>query len=352
MCGFPGVVIQDDNTYGQKSMKTVIGMVQQVKHLIVIQNQGAEASTSIVMNNIRFDDEPTDMDPYGAPYYAAPTNAKEAQIQKDTFQFIGNPGSEEIEIKKQGILTRTRFVPEPVPVATITTGSDYYDFDIKDIDPKYPYVKDILSIPASGYSQGATNYTYLDRLYEPNQITKFYCDVFGQKLEQSFMVGNYFDTTTKYFMYDTIHEGLMRLRDNNNLLTDYETAMKYVRRPVCTADQFYGGILGLSVKESVQVDDKVVTKYYVHDGISKSFQNTYLPDQYYGISSAIWSNLKSATKPDSRLDTTSVLHLTEGGFSSILEKRPLTSFIMERRKAVETYIQSVTATADGVNYKQ
>ena len=60
---------------------------KQVKHTIFITPNQAEANTSVVFNNARFEDEPTDMDEYGSPLYMKATDTKAAEINFDTLEY-------------------------------------------------------------------------------------------------------------------------------------------------------------------------------------------------------------------------------------------------------------------------
>jgi hypothetical protein len=210
MCGFPGAVIADDEAQGGQAMKTIIGMVQQVKHLIIISPDSGEASTSVVLSNARFIDEPTDMDQFGNPLYMKPTNAMEAEIDPKTYEHV-----------------QKYYIGEPNPVTMKQLNNQYYDLDDTQPTQDYVYVKDLLTLTKKDVEGGERNQIYIDNDYEPNKISKFYKRVFKHR-EEHFMIGQSTDPTgitpRKFpFTFDSIHEGLNDLKHMRpELLIDYE----------------------------------------------------------------------------------------------------------------------------------
>ena len=144
-----------------------------------------------------------------------------------------------------------------------------------------------------------------------------------------------------YFIYDTIHEAVIDLRANRkDLMYDYEAAMKYVSRNVCSADAFYQGILGLSVKNKDGA--------YVCD--EKEFDDMRIEEEYFGVTTEDFIN--AANYPKSILYSmidTGLLEV-EGDFSSILETTPYTAFIKERKKSVKEYINEANKFAQGMRF--
>lgn len=347
MCGFPGVVIADDMGYGGESMKSIIGMVQQVKHTLYITPQSAEANTSIVMNNARFEDESTDMNAYGSPMYMKATVASDAEIDLDT-----------LEYKKD------YFIPNPMAPVKRILNSDYYDLNDESIlDKGYVYAKDLLSLTADDIKNGKRNQIYVDEAYEPTRIAKFYRDVFGHK-KRHFMIGSAVDPKDDkkriHFMHDTIHEALMALPASNpELLQDYEACVEYVKRNVCSADAFFQGILGLSVKDRVtDADGNVVNEYVNHSDLGESlgtdilFNDHIIHDRYYGVTSTDWNSdkLDGLKETDSTGKKRGGTMYEAGQFSSIREHMPVTAFIQERRNAVEIYASKVLQRVSGTQY--
>jgi len=335
MCGFPGAVIADDLGRGGESMKTILGMVQQVRHTIFITPGGAEANTSIVMNNARFEDEPTDIDEWGSPLYMKATIPEKAEIDPTTLKYKNSKYA----------------IPEPKPPVAIIRDSKYYDLDDKtQQEPGYEYAKDLLSLTKDDIKNGERNQIYIDEKYEPTKIASFYRDVFGHTANH-FMVGvvpdkrqNANENGKIYFMYDTIHEAIKKLRTNQReLLTDYDAALNFVKRNVCSADAYFQGILGLSISESGEDGLKFTN---IQDG----FNDSRIKDNYFGVSTADWEANKS---------NIAGLKYYQGGemfgpgeFSSIREHTPVTAFIKERRDAVELYLAKARREAVGLTYQE
>lgn len=351
MCGFPGAVIADKLGRGQESMKTVIGMVQQVKHTIFITPANAEANTSVVMNNVRFEDEPTDMDEHGSPLYMKATVPEDAEINIGSFEYwVRDDGSK-------------YYIPEPRAPVEIEVKSKYYDLNDKSqLYKEYRYAKDLLSLTLGDINNGERNQIYIDDIYEPAKVGKFYRDVFGHNWD-SFMVGYQFDTRPgveegelMYFAYDTIHEALVELRRKRpDLLTDYGAALSYVRRNVCSADAYFQGILGLSIKITGNDDKgKTIEKF---TNIENNFEDGRIYDRYYGVTTDLWNSGKvdglKTSKAGKDLDEVPDGAMSgPGEFSSIREHMPITAFIQERRDAVERYFDKAKRQAVSVSYQE
>lgn len=323
MCGFPGVIVSDERGVGKNSTKTIIGMVQQVKHLILISSSGGNATTSAVLNNARFDDEPTDMDDQGNPLYMAATNPYGPTIGEN------------------GQVKPTYSIPEAKPAVRKQANDQFYDLDEREMDPKYIYAKDFLSLTDKDIANGERNNIYLDRSYEPNRISKFYDDVFNHNSTHFISGGVFTDASGEVIKYafDTIHEGLDRLKkDHSNLMSEYEDCINYVRRNVCSADAFFQGILGLS---------RLKNGEYVN--VQDDFKDNEIDDEYYGVTTTMFdsdaiSGLKSKDpKNPGHMDG-------PGQFSSIREHMPITAFIYERHQLVKQYLAAVTKQIQGVQF--
>jgi len=341
MCGFPGVVVADDMGYGGESMKSIIGMVQQVKHTIYITPQSGEANTSVVMNNARFEDEPTDMNEYGSPLYMKATVPVEAEIDPDTLEYKN----------------LSYHVPDPQAPVKRILNSDYYDLDAINPGSEYVYAKDLLSLTAQDVANGERNQIYIDQEYEPTRIAKFYRDVFRHN-KRHFMIGTASDPKNKkkriHFIFNTIHEALNALSwSNPELLQNYSACIEYVKRNVCSADAFYQGILGLSVKDKVNDSQgNRVNEYVNHVALGESlgidilFNDHDIHDRYYGVTTIDWNS----GKIDGLKEENGGTMYEAGQFSSIREHTPITAFIQERRNAVEIYASKVLQRVSGTQY--
>jgi hypothetical protein len=331
MCGFPGMYIDDEEAGGGNSSKTVIGMVQQIRHLIYIAPNGAEASTSVVMNNARFIDEPVDIDMNGNALFMKATDRKAAAVDPKTFEYLGKP------IEDTVVRDRSYYVPEPLAATERVLNNNVYDLKQQTLSKEYIYAKDLLSITENDAINGESNIMYLDKEYDPQHIASFYRDVFGQT--KSFMVGV---EGGKYFMYDTMHEASINLRSKRKeLLYDYTEAMKFASRNVCSADAFFQGILGLSVKIEKEVNGKKKTIYVCEQ---KNFVDDAIYNEYFGVTTALYNG-----HDIDQLKTEFNGMITgPGDCSSILETMPVTSFIKERKDAVRKYINDVKSVGQGI----
>ena len=328
MAGFPGAIISANEELGTNVTKSIIGMVQQVSHNIYITAQQAEATTTVIMNNTRFEDEPTDLDANGLPLYIEATKKSEAKVDLSTGKFVNE----------------TYRVPNAQSPNVIDESSSAFDLKEEDIGGKgYRFVKDFLSTSQTDLSLGKEESIYVDMSYEPNRIFHFYKTVFGHEVDH-FMIGTFADPESngevKPFAYNSMHEAMVALRrDHPELLTDYDECINFVKRNICSADAFFHGILGLSSLEDVSVggvDIGLTQKQYVNR--KEDFLDSTISESYWGIAS---EDLTDKIMSD--------LHMSGAGqFSSIREHLPITAFIAERRLAVEEYLNSVLTKATGV----
>lgn len=327
MSGFPGAIISTEETMNTNVTKTIIGMVQQVSHTIYITQGGADAATTVVMNNVRFEDEPTDLDADGLPLYIQQTNPDDSEIILSTLEFK-NPD-----------------YTVPDPKSPVVANNDGKEFDLNELEiggKGYRFVKDFLTTAKDMQDENI----YLDKSYEPNRIFKFYDCVFNHQAKH-FMIGW---KSGKHFVYNSMHEAFVELRKTRpDLLTDYSACMEYVKRNICSADAFYHGILGLSSTGEVPVtaypEDPLspgITTY-VGGFVNRTsdFIDNYIASEYWGISSDEFTNRQPYYMKD--------LHMTGASqFSSIREHSPVTALIAERRIAVDDYKQAAIRSATGV----
>lgn len=330
--GFPGAVVadvmQDEPDY-MKSEKTMIGMVQQVQHSIVISNSGAEAATSAVMTNVRFSDEATDIDSKGYPLYMRPTNPTDAEIDIKTFEFINQSYN----------------VPDGVPVFYKKLNEDAYDYGQRNESdqskPDGKYAKDFLSRSLADEAAGKINRIYLDRDYEPNRISGFYNKVLRER-NNHFMIDSF--GNNQYFVYDTMHEAFDTLPTRRpELYYDYGACIRFIQRDICTAQAFFGPVMGLSQKVVESGYNGVEIKYIRY---SNRRDDHDIQSEYFGISTEDWEN----GSVDSLKTENNGLMDSPGQLSSILEFLPKTAFIKERKDAVKNYVKQFNKAGIGVKY--
>jgi len=308
-CGFPGLIMGDYNNPDKSAAQSIIGMIQQVKHQVFIKPDGADCSTSIVMSNARLINEPTSVNNVGNPLYMRTTRGKDAEIDIKT-----------LEYKKPGYT----IPPAKAPDRIVPQGDNSpYDIVAEETVENYPYAKDLLALTIEELDKGARNKVYLDREYEPTKIAKFYKEVFGQE-SNHFMIGNFQDEEkTKYYMYDTIHEGVENLAKRQSMLTSFQYSHEYIRRNVCSIDEYFINILGCSV---VAINDKKKKVYIIEDPDPKKVRI-----QYFGVTTDWYNDNKKRYKKMTG----------PGGFSSISERMPVTAFIQEKVDAVMEYKKSL-----------
>jgi len=279
------------------------------------------------MNNVRFEDEPTDLDADGLPLYIQPTNPDDAEIVRSTLEF-----------KKPDYTV-------PDPKSPVEANKDGKEFDLNELEiggKGYLFVKDFLTTAKNMQDENI----YLDKSYEPNRIFKFYDRVFRHETSH-FMIGW---RDSKYFVYNSMHEAFVELRKTRpDLLTDYSACMEYVKRNICSADAFYHGILGLSSTGEIPVTAYPEDPYspgittYVNGFVNRTsdFIDNYIATEYWGLSSDEFTNNQAYYTQD--------LHMTGAGqFSSIREHLPITAFIAERRLVVDDYKRAAIRSATGV----
>jgi len=324
--GFPGLIVTDSDERSEAG-KPIIGFVQQIKHFIVITSDGGEASTSVVLSNARYVDESTDFDIKGMPLYMKPTD-KDLALATEKLEYQA-----------------ADYLP-PTGTPHDDFENDYESpYDVKESSEKdYVYARDLITLSQDAIKNGELTRIYIDQDYAPNHISRYYRDVFGQT--HHLMVGNTtFLGKPAQFIYDTIHEAVVSLmRTRPDLLTSYEACLEYVHRNVCSADAFYQGILGLSVKREMETVFSKKAVVYVHK--DDGYDGTKLEDEYFGITTVDYE-LNSRFITDERFASGGTLNKA-GRFSSIREVVPKTAFIQERRDAVHNYLDNINRIGEAM----
>ena len=338
LMGFPAVVLSHVDSYDNSEMKDIIGQVQQVQHSIQITSEGAEAMTSVVLTSHRFIDEPTDFDDQGNPLYAKKTDAKKAKIDS-SFDYKDS-----------------NYIPESVMPLVSFKYSDYKIVERKTSisKSKYPFASDLLKLDNST-KQGESNKLFLDEYLAPGKIEEFYTKELGVKNTIMSSGGG-----SKKYMFDTIHEAIDHLKsyttkrsdsgkeivsfnpdknDKPDFIYSYKSAIRLIRRDICTADQFFGGICDAPI---AKYNDKGKLTYSTHIRNSE-YENDVIHKKYYGYSTYTVNGGKTgnpyrleALKQDKSIKP--------GDFSSIAEYEPYTYFTKERREAVESYLRDIKGT--------
>jgi len=342
--GFPGVVMADDNRDEYKTLRTLIGKIQQVKHVIV--SEGV-ATTSLIMTHIRFIDEPTDMDDMGNPLYLEKTDPINAEIDGDR-----NYKKVNYSVPHGKVKLKHEYTAKGKKINKINKNgkkfSEYdktfpYDWDVNNVlednIKTHKFAKDILMISKEGKSEGRSNLSFLDNIYTPNKIGDFYNNIFEQY--NDYMIGfeTLDDPNTKKkrsysFIYNSIHEAIAKLEEDISLKNDYNKSMQYVRRNICSEEGFFFGILRASYYD--ETDTKY--PYKTKDGISEGqgFNEYKTRKQYFGT---------TTKQADKLSEKRIIINPKTYMCSSILEKLPKTAFIKERREVVEKYKERVNKNA-------
>lgn len=349
MCGFPGAIIADDNANSYRTQKTIIGMVQQVKHLIVAEG---EASTSAILNNARFYDEPTDMNQDGSLLYMKATDPEHSEVDPVTLEHKKKLNI----VLRSGEKGKSYYTKEPaakVKQSSIADAGGTVYFKMENIKgaEDYIYAKDLLSVSEKMAKHGHTNTRFVDDIYTPYNISRFYRDVFGQK--NSYMISEATIKTATApqgnkvsFAFDSIHEGLDNLiNTGREYLSDYTKAMKYIRRNICSEEEFYCLILGLSIKE-VKINEETNSKetLYIVKKKKDIVKDKHHSEGYFGVSTDAYIAMIDAKKRQSEVEA-------HGEFSSINDGMPVTAFIKERNNAVKKYVVEANKQTSGVIYE-
>jgi hypothetical protein len=311
-------------------------------------NSEGEAMTSMVMSHTRSIDESTDLNDSGFGLYLPKTNPELAEIEKDSYVYK-NGGNNYLVPDGSSIIRKVESENE--------NDSMIYE-EVKDVDTKY--AKDMTSVSSADLARGKRSDFYLDKKYEPNFISAFYRVMFG--LKTHFMIGETTiagsqpaDDREIAFKFDSIHEAAEFLSNNRkDLFHDYDAAMNYVHRQVCTEDQFFCGILGATMKVTTD-DQNAEVRYIVPAYISEISK----PKEYAGFIDNESLNRMGRAAYFGISDVSFETHKTKlagreikspGVFDSILSNRPCTAFIAERRIKAEDYIMAVKNVSHGVSF--
>jgi hypothetical protein len=335
VCGFPAAVMADDNRKGQKTLKTLLGVIQMIRHTISAQGF---ASTSMVMSTVRFLDEGADIDMFGNPLYIEDTPIDKAEVDPETLKYLPINGGYDGQLGAP----KTKYVYDIETKADMFTSD--YDLYENGTNEKLKWAKDMfvgnMPVTKKGRKPNpeATEAldSFIDSTYLPNRVMMFYYKIFRQDPKAHFMVGrkviNQKDT---WFIYDSINEALAEL-ENKKMMTDYESALAFVRREVVNEEQYFFGILGASY----QTDDGKGNTIFYTKGLNPDpaaarmeFDDYADRQEYYGISTERFNALSESLATD---------YKHAGTFSSIREKKPRTPFIKERRDVVVKYASEVS----------
>jgi hypothetical protein len=139
-------------------------------------------------------------------------------------------------------------------------------------------------------------------------------------------------------MFDTIHEAADVLSNTGNLNSNYEAAMNYIKRDVCSEEGFFLGILGLSYSDDNDISYKMKYGFKTDE----KFDPTITRGAYYGVSTDNWKNLSTSIKNNTIK--------SPGLFSSITESSPVTAFIQERVDKVFDYLDAINQQVESVKY--
>jgi len=254
--GFPAVILADKANSSFETLRTLAGTAVMVKHMI---SSSGSATTSVIINNVRFISEPTDMDDLGNKLYVESTDQEASEIlpiPDPSFEYL-NPFSPPKGKPNGGIY--------PTPNDLV------FDWKKKNDDSKNIWAKDILMVSDEDLKGGKSSASFMDRIYLPDQVMHFYEKMFKQDAIKHFMIGH----GKEYFIYQSIHEAVYENLLNKAAMDDYEDAIKYIKRDVVNEEQYFMGILGLSIKKT-DVDGKIT--YEKKDGDYTNNSNI-----YYGI---------------------------------------------------------------------
>ena len=347
--GFPGVVIAEKTSGEFGTMKTMIGDVNQVKHLIHQQN--GTAVTSFVLTSVRFADEPTDISDVGDPLFVEKTDPIKFRLETNGGIYPWNPDTGEAQY--------VIHPPDPYGLPKIPyekSTSKYLDWqEIEDQDTeKYVYAKDLMLFDVNIKAElGSRN--FMDPRYRPQNVPAYYEKLFGQNALDHFMIGSAYDANGEpyLFTYQSIHEALDVLENKD---MTYEDAMIFVKRNVVSEAEYFFLVLGASAEYTAEdnkttvlinklkkehVDKKINALTNLTDGYTLN-ANEPDPDDisgrsvYYGLSSKYIQD-----NPEYAHAIGVTANSGPATLGTILESSPKSPFIRERRFAVEEYLAEV-----------
>jgi len=333
--GYPAILVADESVYDAAEMKDLIGVIKHVTHTISISGGTGVASTNVLLAGVRSVKQPTHINEDGQYLYSKRTNSISAEIDPNTLEY------------KHGHL---QDAPKPRYNRDSSCIEDGYFIKKDSKAADHIYAKDVLTMDKES-AELFDDQFLIDREYTPNYIERFYKKAL--KVENRFMVG--INVNGKPYMYDTIDEALDRFKANNpSIYTSLRSSMKLAYREICSADEFYGGILGASVAYSHKIDE---TKYKTHYKVVKNDSSTRilhneepfrnkarLRDKYYGIDTLTMSKLNKDDKNYYTVLGNKPPISKEGDLSSIREIIPYTPFVKERRKTIEDYLKYLAPT--------
>jgi hypothetical protein len=233
----------------------------------------------------------------------------------------------------------------------IVNGMDF-SLELNAENKDFKFAKDFTTVSSAQVAGGQSNLSYIDDVYTPNRVTKFYVDAFGQNANLSLMVG--MDSSAlgvpKYYYYDSVHEALNYIETKRpDLMYDYAEAIKFCERNVCNEAGLMCGIMGLAIVnakgECVRPSTTAEFDIFSTDGADT---------EYVSMTS---SEFKKRPFAGEKTDGAIQYAISKGYcksereyWSDIAEHSPWTPFIRQRREAVEEYKASIDANARGVRY--
>lgn len=351
ICGFPGVVVADyrapsgEQGFGFQTRKSMVGTVQQLQHTI---HASGAAQTAVVMNNARYIDEPTSMSIDGLPTFMKATDPDRAEFNISAMKYTAFEDDEYFvgdDKPKYDYLRQTKINAE-------------YGVDIKLPEKKdkseHIYAKDFTTVSQEGMMNGQSNLCYIDQEYAPNLISRFYVKCLKQDPRNSLMIAA--GEGQKYYMLDSIHEAVSRLESRADLMYDYQAAFEFMRRDVVSYAGLYCGIMDLAlVNRSTGEVFRPVTREDME--IFSTFDAAH-PYELASMTKAEYDEYYKAATTTGGADV-NVFAAQFGShvpadpryyWSSIIDHTPKTAFIIERRREVLKYKQSIEPFARGVKY--
>lgn len=361
--GLPGAIVADyrgddaNQPTGFRTRKTILGTVQQVNHTIHAQGQ---AQTSIVMNNCRYSDEPTMINTDGFPTFVQPTvtpsialssgrtGEANPEIDTKTMEY-------RLEMDKKGTYyvgpDKSQYKYKRNKDINLVNGMDF-SLEINDQNKDFKFAKDFTTVSSEQVAGGQSNLSYMDDVYTPNRVTKFYVDAFGQNPDLSLMVG--MDSTAlgvpKYYYYDSVHEALNYIETKRpDLMYDYAEAVKFCERNVCNEAGLMCGVMGLAIVNSKGecVRPSTTAEFDIFSTGGSETEYVSMTDKEF-----------DGRQESGETTNGAIQYAISKGYcksareywSDIAEHSPWTPFIRQRREAVEEYKASIDANARGVRY--
>lgn len=326
VCGFPMVLLKEDTR--DISMvqipQSMAGLLIQKTH--TIDAQAMTADTTHLLSNFRPISEPTGFDLYGQPVYSKNHGLKNISEFNDSFweqseNGINIPNETNFRTTyktspgdtKNGI--KYRFYDD---ISNQLTSSNRSDREISYLNifrSTWRLARDFGAYsqitskdPNAKAVRASARGAWLDYFYAPQVIGKVYAGILYNKRSSDFFDGgimmqeNPNGNADEYSSYATVHEAVETKLEHKDMINkNYDEALNYIWRPICSESEFYLGIMDCISSEMVDAIKKDQPEDGGNNVPSKSDpypnfdSDWYVPTQKY-FQYGSWENFWKACK--------------------------------------------------------